>query len=165
MNNKYVLCVKIFLFLLLLQITVFSQPNTAELTYLAKHSDVILTGRVIHQKSHWNYNQSRIYTIATLEVEEYIKGNNLSKNLKVDYPGGEIDNIGELYTHTARLEDEELVLLFVKKSDETSNYKIMEGELGKVPLQIDRLSGEKITSNNKKLSAYKKEINKIITQD
>ena len=41
---------------------------------LSKGADVIITGKVTQQSSSWNDDNTRIYTKATIEVEEYLKG-------------------------------------------------------------------------------------------
>jgi len=164
MKRKYLVFINSFLLLFIFQITSFSQNNSVQLKYLTKNSDAILTGKVIQQKSQWNGNKSRIFTIATIQVDEYLKGS-ANNRINVIYPGGEVDGVGELYSHTAKLESQEDVLLFVKKDNEKDHYLIFEGEQGKFSLHTDKLTGEKFTGDNKRLSSYKAEIRKIITQD
>lgn len=154
-----------FLFLLTIYIPSYSQNSSARLKYLTKNADAIITGKVIQKSSHWNENKSRILTTATVQVDEYLKGGAQSSRIEILYPGGEVDGVGELYTHLPTLDNDEEVLLFMRKNTSNAQFTIMEGELGKFTLHTDHRSGEKITQDNKKLSAYKKEIRKIIIQE
>lgn len=165
MKRKYLYYLFTLLFVLIIQTTLQSQTNSVQLKYLTKNSDAIITGKVVLQKAHWNENKTRIYTTATIQVDEYLKGTSQGSRIEVNYPGGEIDGVGELYTHTARLDNQEDVLLFIRKDTRPSQYQIFEGEEGKVSLHMDKQTGEKLTSANKRLSAYKTEIRKIIEQD
>jgi hypothetical protein len=99
-----------------------------------------------------------------LEVEEYLKGNNNNKTLVVTTPGGEVGEVGELYTHMPRFSKDEEVLLFVKKDKQETNYKVLNGEDGKMTLYTDKKTGEKITSSNKKISKLKNEIKNYVEQ-
>lgn len=161
--NNYLLVS--FLILFIFQIPSFSQNTSSRLKYLSKNADAIVTGKVIQTKSHWNENKSRIYTTATIEVEEYLKGESPNRKVEILFPGGEIDGVGELYTHVPTLNNNEEVLLFIKKQNEKAQFTILEGDLGKYSLRTDIRSGEKLTSDNKKLSAYKNEIKKVLVQD
>lgn len=163
MKHKYIFFVSL-IFIFTFQINSLAQRNTSELKYLAKNSDAIITGKVVQQKSQWNEDKTRIYTNATLDVEEYIKGKINKRSITVKYPGGEVGEVGELYTHVATLSNDEEVLLFVKKDPWDMNYKILGGEDGKITIYTDKKTGEKITSQFKKVSAYKKEIKKLITE-
>lgn len=154
-----------FLLLIIFQIPSYAQNSSARLKYLTKNADAIITGKVIQKRSHWNENKSRIFTTATLRVDEYLKGEVQESRVEVVFPGGEIDGVGELYTHFPTLDNNEEVLLFMRKNNGNVQFTIMEGESGKFTLNTDHGSGEKITSDNKKLSAYKNEIRKIITQE
>ena len=73
--------------LLLLIITLFgfhvtsiAQQAKAELKDLTSGADVIITGKVTQQTSSWNEDKSRIYTLATVQVDEYLKGNSSGNN-------------------------------------------------------------------------------------
>lgn len=139
-----------------------AQSIQLKMKNLSQKSDVILEGKVVKQNSLWNQNKTRIYTEVTLEVDEYLKGNNGNKTIVVTAPGGEVGDVGELYSHMPRFSNDEDVLLFVKKDKKDMSYKVVNGEDGKLTLYKDKKTGEKVTSFNKKVSSLKKEIKNYV---
>jgi hypothetical protein len=129
------------------------------LTYGA---DIILTGKVTQQTSSWNENKTRIYTKATIQVNEYIKGNNTGGTVTVNYPGGEIGEIGEIYSHMPRFEDNEEVLVFLEKDEKSSYYKVFNGENGKISVINDPKTGEKVTTSNVQINSLKAQIKNYV---
>ena len=63
-----------------------------------------------------------------------------------------------------RFSKDEDVLLFVKKDKRDLDYKVFNGEDGKMTLYTDKKTGEKMTSSNKKISTLKKEIKNYVEQ-
>lgn len=140
-----------------------SQQRGSSIEKLSKNSDLILTGKVIHQNSSWNEDKTRIYTKATLKVGEYLKGNT-GNSVEVIYPGGEVDGIGELYTHMPKFANDEEVLVFLKKDKEKTDYKVFAGEEGKITVINDSKTGEKITSSNVKIKHLKEQIKSYLNE-
>lgn len=151
------------LFFTLYYLPVVAQ-NKSTLKQLALDSDVILSGKVLTQSSDWNKDKSRIYTTVTIEVDEYLKGNINELSIKVKHPGGEVDNVGELYSHMPKFSNDEEVLLFTKMNEDGNNYKVVNGEEGKLTIYSDQKTGEKITSSNKTIGALKNEIKNLVKQ-
>lgn len=145
-----------------LQFNSYSQTTQAKIKNLSENSDIILEGKVIQKKSNWNENKTRIFTEVTLQVDEYLKGNKVNKSIVVTTPGGEVGEVGELYTHMPRFNDDENVLVFVKEDKKDKSYKVLNGEDGKMTLYNDKITGEKVTSSNKKISMLKKEIKNYV---
>ena len=164
MRNKYVYPLFLILLLSGFKISTLSQTKPTDIKNLSVAADVILTGKVTKQNSSWNKDKTRIYTDVTLEVEEYLKGNNGNKTLVVTTPGGEVGEVGELYTHMPRFSKDEEVLLFVKKDTKDMSYKVVNGQEGKIALYTDKKTGEKVTSSNRKISTLKKEIKNYVEQ-
>ncbi len=102
-----------------------AQLNSSEINTLSKSSDLIVTGKVTEQASSWNESKTRIYTQATIQVDEYIKGNGTGNTVTVKYLGGEVGEIGEKYSHMPRFEDKEEVLVFLKKDEKNADYKVL----------------------------------------
>jgi hypothetical protein len=152
----------IILSFVLCQIGVQAQTSQSKIEQLSERADVILTGKVVNQKSQWNHEQTRISTQSTIQVEEYLKGNEVNNTITVTTPGGEVGDVGELYTHMPRFNNNEDVLLFVKKDKNNVDYKIIDGEDGKMTLQKNNKTGELITPFNIKVSELKKEIKKYV---
>jgi hypothetical protein len=150
------------LFTLSLSLTISAQTLQSEISDLSKGADVIIKGKVINQKSEWTTRKSAIYTRVTIHVDEYIKGNSLQNTITIIHPGGEIGDIGELYTHVPAFSDGENVLLFAMKNNSNPDYFVYEGETGKITLYTND-HGEMITSQRKKYSSIKDEIKKSLT--
>jgi hypothetical protein len=131
---------------------------------LTEKSDLILEGKVVKQNSSWNQNKTRIFTEVTVQVDEYLKGNSGNKTIVVTTPGGEVGDVGELYTHMPKFSNDEQVLLFVKEDKKDKRLKVSNGEEGKITLYNDKTTGEKVTSSNKKISTLKKEIRDYVNK-
>jgi len=139
----------------------FAQMGQSELKILSENADVIVTGKVIQQNSSWNENKTRIFTRATIQVEETLKGSGLN-SVVVNYPGGEVGDIGEMYTHTPKFENDEEVLVFLKKDQTGSSYKVVNGEDGKLTVTTDAKTGEKITAQNVKVNTLTAQIKNYV---
>ena len=157
-----------FFFLILIatgiHLTVFAQDESTKIKKLSKDSDVILTGKVIAKKSIWNESKTRIYTRTTVQVDEYLKGNNSEGSVEIRYPGGEVGEVGELYTHMPRFEDDEEVLVFLKQDDQSEAFKVLYGEEGKIKVIRDEKSNEKVTSSKVRLENLKSQIKSYVTE-
>ena len=155
----------LFIFILIgINIPLLSQSIHTGLKSLSDNADIILTGKVTQQKSEWNADRTRIFTKVTVTVEEYLKGSQNQGSITIAHPGGEVDEVGEIYSHVPRFYDNENVLLFLQKDGDNRNYKVLEGESGKISLTVDKMTGEKITSDRKNVSAYKKQIKSFVEQ-
>jgi hypothetical protein len=157
----------IFLFLLTILFSGYfsialCQKTEAKLKQLTVNADLIVTGKVAGNKSNWNPDKTRIYTEATLQVDEYLKGNNIGNSVVVTYPGGEVNGIGELYTHMPKFENNEDVLVFLKK--DANGYKVFDGEEGKIKIMKDVKTGEEITSSNVRINYLKAQIKNYLNK-
>ena len=140
----------------------YAQLNLAEVKNMSKNSDLIVTGKVTEQASSWNESKTRIYTQATILVDEYIKGNGTGNIVTVKYLGGEVGEIGEKYSHMPRFEDKEEVLVFLKKDEKSPDYKVYNGENGKISVINDPKTGEKVTTSNVQINSLKAQIKSYI---
>jgi hypothetical protein len=155
----------LFIFILIgINTPLLSQSVHSGLKSLSDNADIILTGKVTQQKSEWNADRTRIFTKVTVTVEEYLKGSQNQSSIIIAHPGGEVDEVGEIYSHVPKFYDNENVLLFLQKDGDVRSYKVLEGESGKISLTVDKLTGEKITSDRKNVSAYKKQIKSFVEQ-
>ena len=139
-----------------------SQQTDVKLKRLAANADLIVTGKVSGNKSSWNTNKTRIYTEATLNVDECLKGNNSGGTVVIIYPGGEVNGVGELYTHMPKFVNNEDVLVFLKKDEK--GYKVFDGEEGKIKIIKDIKTGEKVTSSNVPIDYLKVQIKNYINK-
>jgi len=157
-----------FFFLVLISIGIhlpaFAQDESMIIKNLSKGADVILTGKVTQKESRWNESKTRIYTKTTLEVDEYLKGENNDNHVEVTTPGGEVGEVGELYTHMPTFKENEDVLVFLKKDTKNEGYKVLLGEEGKIKVIRDTKTKEKVTGSNMRLKELKSKIKSYITE-
>ena len=131
--------------------SIFSQAlvdnsEQKQIKYLTQSSEIVLIGKVSSRESFWNEDKSRIFTKVNMEPE----GVTVSV-------GGEIGEVGELYTHLPRFNDQEELLLFAKKN-RSNQYIVAGGELGKIRIIRDEISGKKLTASKKSIETLKNEI-------
>jgi hypothetical protein len=137
--------------------TSLSQNHTI-IQNLSEGADIIITGKVIQQDSHWNDDKTRIFTNVTIQVEEYLKGNNNSSQITVSHLGGEVGAVGELYSHTPGFSNNEEILLFISRDKSDNTYKVYQGENGKLTILKDQNTGEKMTTWHREINSLKQEI-------
>lgn len=142
--------------------TSYTQLKSAEVKSMSKNADLIITGKVIEQTSSWNENKTRIYTHATIQVDDYIKGNSAGNTVNVKYLGGEVGDVGELYSHMPKFQDKEEVLVFLKKDNNSTDYKVFNGENGKITVINDPKTGEMVTSSNVQINSLKAQIKSFV---
>ncbi len=138
----------------------FAQQNSTTSGDIARQADIIAVGKVAATKSEWDRANGRILTSVTVSVGEYLKGN-AGTVLVVTAPGGEVDGVGEWYSHTARFSTDEDVVVFATR-DSGGRYRVTGGEGGKVKIERDAKSGSAIVHGNRSLADFKKEISAAI---
>jgi hypothetical protein len=153
------------LILLGFQLTSFAQEESSRIKKLSKGADVILTGKVTQKKSSWNESKTRIYTETTVQVDEYLKGKDNGNSVEITYPGGEVGDVGELYTHMPKFENDEEVLVFLKKDEKNRGYRVLNGEEGKISVISDAKTKEKVTRSNLRIEDLKSEIKSFINEE
>jgi len=142
--------------------TALGQLTSTEVKTMSENADLIITGKVINQSSSWNKDKTRIYTQATIQVEESLKGNTNGGSVVVSYLGGEVGDVGEIYSHMPRFENEEEVLVFLKRDNANTDYKVFNGEDGKINVLVDPKTGEKITTSNAQINSLKAQIKSYV---
>jgi hypothetical protein len=140
-----------------------TQTRKLSLEELAKKSELIVTGRVIDKQSEWNKEKTRIYTRVTISVDEYHKGESSENAITVTLLGGEVGDVGELYTGTARFEKDEDVVLFLRK-DLKGNLRVAGSNQGKYGIRTDEVTGKKMISQRKSLDDFKSQVKGIVKQ-
>ena len=141
-----------------------SQQIATNLKTLTKNSEVVLIGKVSKQESKWNENKSAIYTDVTIEVNEYLKGKTEEKSITVSHLGGEVGEVGELYTHIPTFKEQEEMVLFVKMNKNDGKYRVYNGDNGKIEIIENNNSKEKFTKSNKKVDDLRNEINNYLAE-
>lgn len=110
---------------------------------LTDRAEIVAVGKVIGIRSEWNQERTRIYTKVTIAVDQYVKGERPEKILTVTHLGGEVGEVGELYSGTPKFQMDEEVLIFVEK-DRKDNLRITGGAQGKLRIMEDEKTGKKI---------------------
>ena len=158
MNNVDRL-IYIWLILFALNLPTFGQERSIVIKNLSEKAEVILTGKVTQMESSWNASKTRIYTKTTVQVEEFIKGNSNENYVEITHPGGEVGDVGELYTHMPQFEYNEEVLVFLKKDLKNNEYNVLNGAEGKITVLEDPRTKKKVTSSNLPIKELKSQIN------
>ena len=131
MDTKYKYLILIFCLFFSVNTNSLSQQLSTEINALTKGADAILIGKVSEKNSRWNKDKTRIYTDVSINVDEYLKGNISQNTILITHLGGEVGDVGELYTHMPTFKEKEEVLLFVKKNLNEEKYRVYDGENGK----------------------------------
>lgn len=134
-----------------------SQAKALGTDELTRKSDVVAHGRVQQLRSQWVGNKERIVTYVTVDVDEYIKGNPSGRTITIVNPGGEVDGVGELYTHMARFKQDEHVVVFVEK-DREGKFRMAGGNEGKWSVRRDDATGKLMVAGRKSLDELKEEV-------
>jgi hypothetical protein len=148
--------------MLLMTITVAGvrgQARTMTADDLVKRADAIIVGKVTALRSEWSSDRSRIYTRVTLGVDQYLKGKGESRYITIITPGGEIGDVGELYTHMPTFRNEENVVVFVEK-DKQGNYRVAGGNQGKYTIEKDENTGRSIVAGRQPLEEFARAVQK-----
>jgi hypothetical protein len=141
-----------------------AQDESARIKELSQKSDMIITGKVSGKKSNWNKDKTRIYTKTTVEVEEYLKGESNQKSVEITTLGGEVGDVGEIYTHTAQFDEQEEVLVFLKKNERFEGYEVFKGEEGKIKVHKNAKTKDKNTSEDLGIRDLKKQIKNYLEE-
>ena len=134
--------------------------TTEELTVGA---EVVAVGKVTAMRSEWNKDRTRIYTKVTISVDQYVRGEQVEKTLTITHLGGEVGDVGELYSGTPKFRKDEEVLVFVKK-DKLGNLRVAGGAQGKYTITKSELTAPKMVGENRTLDDFTDQIKSIMKQ-
>ena len=140
-----------------------AQTERSRLAELTKEADAVVVGKVANVRSEWSSDKKRIFTKVSLDIAEYVKGETPARTVVITQLGGEIDGVGELYTHTARFAKDEEVLVFVRK-DRQNNLVVAGGEEGKFKVTKDERTGEKMVPGGLTLKRFTSEVKALLLQ-
>jgi len=137
------------------------QTKSLKTNELTGQSEVIVVGKVNAMKSEWNKDKSRIQTNVTIAVDETMKGAVEGGTLTVVIPGGEVDGVGEWYSHSVAFKTEEEVVVFAAK-DKAGKYRVTSGERGKFIVAKEVKTGAKIIPNIGSLEEFTTRVKKSV---
>jgi hypothetical protein len=143
MDSRSLLLHRFILFAVLLAFALPARAQERTLTteQLTAGADVVLVGKVSSQRSSWTADRKRIVTTVSIAVEEQLKGAIAAGTVTVTVPGGEVDGVGEWYSHTARFAKDEEVVVFARKDNE-GTMRVAGGSQGKLTVTRDTEKGQ-----------------------
>lgn len=86
-------------------------------------SEAIVVGEVEDIQCHWSMDQSSILTVVMLKTLENLKGNFPHDLIFIQYPGGEIGDLGLKVSDTPEFQPKEKVLVFLNSIKNTNDSK------------------------------------------
>jgi hypothetical protein len=81
---------------------------------LSRRADVIIEGVVEDVSSEWSLDHSIIQTVVTLQVQDIAKGHLTDPRILIQFPGGEIGDIGLKVADMPTFQRNEKVLVFMR---------------------------------------------------
>lgn len=120
---------------------------------LTHRSSVVAVGKVTSLHAQWTNDRSRIVTQVTVAVDQFFKGASQNRTLVITVPGGEVDGVGELYSHAARFHTNEEVIVFAER-DAGGNYRVAGGEQGKFTVTREAITGKRIVGESQLLEVF-----------
>ena len=156
---------RLFIFNLLCFMLVFLIPfslsaqmialSTKELTQLSKN---VIVGKVETTVAQWSEDGKTIITRATIQINNVIRGKLDMNKIIVEYPGGEIGDIGLKVSDVSSLKAGEEVILFLSRKNEKDDsvFKIAGNAQGHYTIDKDGIArkggfsviGDKSTIDN-----------------
>ena len=138
-----------------------SQSGAAVTDELTRSADVVVVGKVTDVRSEWNRDRSRIYSTVTLAVNQNIKGDVSQRSITISTPGGEVDGVGEVYSHTAKFRMNEQVIVFAAK-DRQGQLKVIGGDEGKMIVTKEEGTGQLLVGANESLTVVTSRLKAVV---
>jgi hypothetical protein len=139
---------------------VLAQSAEATTAELSQRAEIIAVGKVSALQARWEPNKSAIVTYVTLSVGEYLKGN-AGQSIVIASPGGEIDGVGEYYSHSSRFTRDEEVVVFADH-DAHGRLRVTGGQNGKLTITKDADTGVSVVADHLRLEEFKSKISTSI---
>lgn len=93
------------------------------LAKLSIKADAIVLGEIKEIRSQWSIDKSIIMTIVTLQIHEILKGDIDNYQLLIQFPGGEVGDIGLKVSDMPSFKQNEIVLIFLKSISDPTDTK------------------------------------------
>ncbi|MFA6470831.1 MAG: hypothetical protein WCU00_02230 [Candidatus Latescibacterota bacterium] len=109
---------------------------------LTKLSESVINGKVEKTEAQWSEDKKTIITRATIQINKVIRGNLNNNEIIVEYPGGEIGDIGLKVSDVSSLKAGEEVILFLTRKDskDDSVFKITGNAQGHYTIDKNRIA-------------------------
>lgn len=138
-----------------------SQSKAVPTEVLTRRAEIVAVGKVTSLRSEWSDDRRRIVTRATVAVDEYLKGEQPQRSLVITIPGGEIDGVGETYSHTARFKKDEQIVVFAA-ADNQGRLGVVGGDEGKMTVARDEITGLQMVADKEPLSAFTSRLKGVV---
>ncbi len=124
-------------------------------------ADVIVVGEVVDQRTFWNDEKTRIYTVTRVRVSEALKGTSEGAEIEIRQIGGTLDGLTQSIVGNAKLAKGEEVLVFLDRDDQKPLHYVIGMAQGK--FSIDRSSGvARVVRSMEGLALAKTDAKKIV---
>lgn len=140
---------------------VYGQSAALSTEGLVQRADVIVVGKVTAMNSEWSSDRSRIFTRVTVSVDQHIKGATSVNSVTITVPGGEVDGIGEVYSHSARFKEDEEVVVFAAR-DRKGQLQVVGGDEGKTTVRKEAETGRQLVSDSESLERYTAKLKGVV---
>lgn len=151
--TRSILCMFVVLALCAFPLPASAQHKHVTTDELTQQADLIVVGKVAGLKAGWNTDRSRIFTTVTLAVDQTLKGDAGGGPVTILVPGGEVDGVGEAYSHTPQFKKDEEVVVFAKK-DKQGRLRTTGGDNGKLSVRKDAATGISLVSGETALDEF-----------
>jgi hypothetical protein len=141
--------------------SVSAQVRLTSTDDLTRQADIVVVGKVAGVKAGWNKEKTRIFTTVTVEVDEMLKGKGGESTVTIQTPGGEVDGVGEVYSHTARFAKDEDVVVFAEK-DKSGNLRVAGGSEGKIAIRKDESTGRRRVADGISIEEFKARVKNAV---
>ncbi|MEO8167791.1 MAG: hypothetical protein ABI623_06060 [bacterium] len=131
----------------------YSQTKAMTTDEMVGRSDIVAVGKVSSMRSEWNSDRSRVVTRVMVSVDRYLKGEQSQRSLVITVPGGEVDGVGELYSHSATFKPNEDVVVFAER-DARGTLRVTGGSEGKLTVTEDARTGKHIVGESELLEVF-----------
>ncbi len=95
--------------------TASADVEEMSLADLTSKASTILQGKVSKVKSHWDKDQTMIYTSVSISVGSYLKGETEAREVTIEVPGGTVGDITLWVSDTPIFEEGQEVILFLRE--------------------------------------------------
>jgi hypothetical protein len=135
----------------------YSQSRALSTQELTDLSDVVAVGNVSAMKSEWNLDKSRIITRVDITVREFLKGGGSDPSLVVVTFGGEVGDVGEIYSGSPRFNRNEEVVVFARRKS-GQEHELAGGGQGRCPVTEDKKTGVKMVRHSIRLDDFRAQV-------
>ncbi len=111
---------------------------------LVAQSDCIVVGRVVGKQSRANTDTKHTYTLITLTVEDWIKGEREDNTIVIKLPGGKTGGTTRWIEDAESFQVEEVVVVFLKSQDDGS-FNVVGGRQGKLVVEKGSIAGSDLS--------------------